>query len=130
MSERMPTSVVLSFVGVWFQVIAGVFGAFVMLSLLSGRLDHGQEVQNAGLVRGLVLFSLVVTAVLAVSGFLASKRYRWTRIVILAAEAVAVLDSLIGLVSGGGIPMLVKLVLALTIGAVLLTDKGLDWFDR
>ncbi|TDD16238.1 hypothetical protein [Nonomuraea diastatica] len=130
MSERMPTSVVLALVGVWFQVIAGVFGAFAMLSLLSGRLDHGQDVQNAGLVRGLIVVSLVVTAVLAVSGILASKRFRWTRIVILAAEAVAVLDSLIGLVDGGGILMLVKLVLALTIGAVLLTDKGLDWFDR
>ncbi|MEO3791627.1 hypothetical protein ABGB14_15590 [Nonomuraea sp. B10E15] len=130
MSERMPTSVVLALVGVWFQVVAGVFGAFVTLSLLGDRLDHGQDVRNAGLVRGLVIFSLVVTAVLAVAGVLAPKRFRWTRIVILAAEAVAVLDSLIGLVGGGGMLMLVKLVLALTIGAVLLTDKGLDWFVR
>ncbi|MGP3929936.1 hypothetical protein [Nonomuraea sp. KM88] len=130
MSERMPTSVVLALVGVWFQVVAGVFGAFVTLSLLGDRLDHGQDVRNPGLVRGLVIFSLVVTAVLAVAGVLAPKRFRWTRIVILAAEAVAVLDSLIGLVGGGGMLMLVKLVLALTIGAVLLTDKGLEWFVR
>ncbi|MEV0613687.1 hypothetical protein AB0I81_10230 [Nonomuraea sp. NPDC050404] len=129
-SERMPTSIKIALVGVWFQAVANAFGGFALLTDVQGRLDHGQEVQNLGLVQGLLYFSLIVAAVLVVCGVLAPRRFRWVRVVVLIIEAVAVLNALLGLVSGGAFPMLIGLLLALVIGAILLTDKGQDWFNR
>ncbi|MEO3871026.1 hypothetical protein ABGB18_19630 [Nonomuraea sp. B12E4] len=126
----MPASVKVAFVGVWFQAVANAFGAFALLYEVNARLDHGQEVPNLGLVRGLLYLSAAVAVVLVICGILAPRRYRWVRAVVLSIEAVVVLNVLFGLVFGGGLPMVVGLVLALVIGSVLLTDKGLEWFNR
>ncbi|MGO4750253.1 hypothetical protein AB4212_16795 [Streptomyces sp. 2MCAF27] len=135
--ERMPGRVKFAVAGVWAQAVANFFAGSSLLSEVDSRLDHGQEVSEPGLVRGLAYFSIVMAVVLAVASLFAQKRFGWVWTVFVVVETLAVVGALFGTVavwlglqgvSAGS--MAISLVLPLAIGGALVTGRGQDWFSR
>lgn len=128
--ERMPRNIKFALTGVWFQAVVNLIAAVFVQSEVDDRQAHGQEVQNLGLVHFAIYVSYAVAAALLLSGVFAGKRFAWVRVTILWVEGLAVVISLINLVSSGVPTAVLGLLLAFGIASVMMGQAGREWFYR
>lgn len=126
----MPNNVKFALAGVWFQAVVNALGGWFILNEISDRLDHGQDVENLGLVRALAYGSLAVAAVLAVCGACAFMRLGGVRIGVLGIEILAVLGGVVTIFAAGNLSSLIGIVLAVWIWSVMSGEDGRYWFGR
>jgi hypothetical protein len=95
MAKRvLPNHLWLVLAILFVQIILNVFGGTVLLYAISGR-------PGAGLLYYVVGFSLLASAVLAVSALFLVLRNAWARYPVLVVEALAVVSGVAALVTSG-----------------------------
>ncbi|OKK07019.1 hypothetical protein AMK26_12975 [Streptomyces sp. CB03234] len=125
----MPTKLKFALAFVWFQGLMNVVSAVLIFSLVSDRVDHGQD-EDAGVLRAMAYVSLLAAAALIAAAVLALRRLNWVRIAVIVIEAILMAGAVFTLFSGGGGPVIAGLVLAAVVIASFASAEGKAWFTR
>jgi hypothetical protein len=102
------------------QIILNVFGGSVLLYAISGR-------QGAGLLHYVVWFSLLASAVLAVSALFLVLRNPWARYPVLGVEVLAMLSGLVSLLTTGTAAGVTNLALGAAVITMLYRPEVRTW---
>jgi hypothetical protein len=102
------------------QIILNVFGGTVLLYSISGR-------PNAGLLYFVVWFSLLASAVLALSALFLVLRNTWARYPVIGVEALAMASGLVALVTFGGPSGITNIALGYAVIAMLCRPEVRGW---
>ncbi|MFL6124492.1 hypothetical protein [Actinophytocola sp.] len=95
MAKRvLPNQLWLVLAILFVQIMLNVFGATVLLYAISGR-------AGGGLLYFVVWFSLLASAVLAVSALFLVLRNPWARYPVIGIEALGMVSGLVSLVTSG-----------------------------
>jgi hypothetical protein len=95
MAKRvLPNHLWLVLAILFVQIILNVFGGTVLLYAISGR-------SGGGLLYFVVWFSLLASAVLAVSALFLVLRNPWARYPVIGVEVLAMVSGLVSLVTSG-----------------------------
>ncbi|GAA3853872.1 hypothetical protein GCM10023084_05150 [Streptomyces lacrimifluminis] len=125
----MPKSVGPALVGVWVQAVLNLAVGFLLLALVNDAADHGQE-EGAGLLRFLAVLSLLMAGALLLCGVFAGKRSNGIRVTVVVIEALSLLSGVLGLLQGGGVPVLPGIAFALAVLRGFSSAEARNWFDR
>jgi hypothetical protein len=102
------------------QIILNVFGGTVLLYAISGR-------PNMGLLYIVVWFSLLASAVLAVSALFLVLRNTWARYPVIGIEALAMASGLVALVTAGGPAGFTNIALGFAVITLLYRPEVRSW---
>lgn len=127
--ERMPGKLKFALAAVWFQGLMNVLAAVLIFSLVSDRVDHGQD-EDAGVLRAMAYVSLLAAAALIAAAVLALRRLNWVRITVIVIEAVLMAGAVFTLFSGGGVTVIIGILLAVAVVTSFASAEGKAWFTR
>jgi hypothetical protein len=102
------------------QIILNVFGGTVLLYAISGR-------PSVGLLYFVVWFSLLASAVLALSALFLALRNTWARYPVIGIEALAMASGLVSLVTFGGPTGITNIALGYAVIVMLCRPEVRDW---
>lgn len=102
------------------QIILNVFGGTVLLYAISGR-------PGGGLLYFVVWFSLLASAVLAVSALFLVLRNSWARYPVIGIEALSMASGLVAMVTSGVATGLTNVALGLAVISMLCRPEVRDW---
>jgi hypothetical protein len=102
------------------QIILNVFGGTVLLYAISGR-------QGTGLLHFVVWFSLLASAVLAVSALFLVLRNPWARYPVLGVEVLAMVSGLVSLVTTGTPAGITNIALGYAVITMLSRPEVRTW---
>ncbi|MFF8293709.1 hypothetical protein ACF068_31495 [Streptomyces sp. NPDC016309] len=134
MSQRavpapMPGKLKFALVAVWFQGLMNVLAAVLILSLVSDRVDHGQD-EDAGVLRAMAYVSLLAAAALIAAAVLTLRRLDWVRVAVIVIEVILMAGAVFTLFSGGGPTVIVGLLLAVAVVTTFASAESKAWFAR
>lgn len=121
MAKRaLPNHLWLVLAILFVQIILNVFGGTVLLYTISGRPD-------AGLLYFVVWFSLLASAVLAVSALFLVLRNRWARYPVVAVEALSMASGVVALVTSGAPTGITNIALGFAVISMLYRPEVRTW---
>jgi hypothetical protein len=121
MAKRaLPNHLWLVIAILFVQIILNVFGGTVLLYAISGRPD-------AGLLYFVVWFSLLASAVLAVSALFLVLRNAWARYPVVGIEALAMASGLVALVTSGAPTGITNMALGFAVITMLYRPEVRSW---
>ncbi|NEC88780.1 hypothetical protein G3I71_23885 [Streptomyces sp. SID12501] len=124
----MPKSVRLALVGVWIQGVLNLVVGFLSMALLNDAANHGRD-EGSGMLRFLLVLTLVIAGALLLCGVFADKRLNGIRVTVIVIEVLGLLGSVLALFQGG-VSVLPGIVLALIVLRGFSSAEGRNWFDR
>jgi hypothetical protein len=121
MAKRaLPNHLWLVLAILFVQIILNVFGGTVLLYAISGR-------PGSGLLYFVVWFSLLASAVLAVSALFLVLRNPWARYPVIGIEALSMASGLVALVTSGAPTGITNVALGFAVIAMLCRPEVRDW---
>lgn len=121
MAKRaLPNHLWLVLAILFMQIILNVFGGTVLLYAISGR-------PGDGLLYFVVWFSLLASAVLAVSALFLVLRNPWARYPVIGIEALSMASGLVALVTSGAPTGITNVALGFAVIAMLCRPEVRDW---
>jgi hypothetical protein len=105
---------------VFVQIILNVFGGTVLLYVISGS-------SNVGLLYFVVWFSLLASAVLALSALFLVLRNTWARYPVIGIEALAMASGVVALVTFGGPSGITNIAFGYAVIVMLCRPEVRDW---
>ena len=109
------------------QILANAAVGWLLLDELIEDADHGRSVDGAGWFAAVAILSLLVAVVAAVCVVFTVRPRAWARPVVIVIEVLAIISSLVNLVSG----MLTAVIgIALAVGVIAALTRGevRDWY--
>lgn len=121
MAKRvLPTYLWLVLAILFVQIILNVVGGSALLYALS-------DMPAAGLLYFVVWFSLLASAVLAVSALMLVLRYPWARYPVIGIEALAVASGLVALATSGTSAGITNIAFGCAVIAMLSRAEVREW---
>jgi hypothetical protein len=121
MAKRaLPNHLWLVLAILFVQIILNVFGGTVLLYAISGR-------PGAGLIYFVVWFSLLASAVLAVSALFLVLRNPWARYPVIGVEALSMVSGLVALVTSGAPTGVTNIALGFAVISLLYRPEVRCW---
>jgi hypothetical protein len=121
MAKRaLPNHLWLVLAILFVQIILNVFGGTVLLYAISGR-------PGAGLLYFVVWFSLLASAVLAVSALFLVLRNPWARYPVIGVEVLSMVSGLVALVTSGAPTGVTNIALGFAVISMLYRPEVRCW---
>jgi len=121
MAKRvLPNHLWLVLAILFVQIILNVFGGTVLLYAISGR-------PGGGLLYFVVWFSLLASAVLAVSALFLVLRNPWARYPVIGIEALSMASGLVSLVTSGSPAGVTNVALGFAVISMLCRPEVRAW---
>jgi hypothetical protein len=121
MAKRaLPNHLWLVLAILFVQIILNVFGGTVLLYAISGQ-------QDVGLLYFVVWFSLLASAVLAVSALFLVLRNPWARYPVIGVEALSMASGLVALVTSGAPTGITNVALGVAVISMLYRPDVRAW---
>jgi hypothetical protein len=120
MKRALPMYLWLVLAILFVQIIMNVFGGSILLYAISSMPD-------AGLLYFVVWFSLLASAVLAVSALLLVLRYPWARYPVLGIETLVVVSGLVSVMTSGTSAGLANITFGVSVIALLHRADVREW---
>ena len=121
MAKRaLPNHLWLVLAILFVQIILNVFGGAVLLYAISGR-------PGGGLLYFVVWFSLLASAVLAVSALFLVLRNAWARYPVIGIEALSMASGLVAVVTSGAATGITNVALGFAVISMLCRPEVRGW---
>lgn len=118
--RALPNCLWLVLAILFVQIILNVFGGSVLLYAISGR-------PGAGLLYFVVWFSLLASAVLAVSALFLVLRSPWARYPVLGVEGLAMASGLIAMATSGSVTGITNVAFGVAVITMLYRPEVRAW---
>jgi hypothetical protein len=121
MAKRaLPNHLWLVLAILFVQIILNVFGGAVLLYAISGE-------EGVGLLYFVVWFSLLASAVLAVSALFLVRRNPWARYPVIGVEALSMASGLVAVVTSGAVTGITNIALGVAVISMLYRPDVRAW---